>query len=541
MLGLVAASVLAGYQIPTDAYVISRSFNPQTAFRTTGDNIGDYQMRFQQSGNANYFSSFAMVFAGLTCAEIEQQTTLRLMPQQIAYHQTPGTVKIYAAHVVDPFPSVDTPSMVHDQRESRNMTMWSAFHNASHVGTMSYHIKDLVAETAVDLTSVECCSSCTNRSLVLFAVHGDSYVAGNFLGPKSPFAVMPWGLEIPGRADSSVPALPMADNLQRYSGARPCHEFSIMSYNVQNLHLTRPLGLKHIPEQIARAPTDVIALQEICDNNGPSLFGEPDTQTEVISASAVLDDLVERIFNASGVQYAWIDGEVEAYGSGGGWPTVNIRQATLYRTSGNNPISYAGAQVPPFYDGVAFPAGYRLPKPNISEESRHNDEWRPVLVTTFEKCGTPFTVSNSHLKSGTSGNSNPQRTAEGIYVAEHMKHLLSTADNVVAVGDFNDIMETVADAFESRGFRRLWKKNGPGSAGGPYTYVSDGYNSQLDNIFVPHWSAATMTTDLLQLRHPAERYLESDHQPLVANVDFQASGCAATRTNYRTSECCGRG
>jgi len=538
---LIISSIPSGFQLPSEAYVIQKNYNPQTAWRTTGENIGDYQMRIQQSGSDSYFSSFAMVFDGLTCDRLGQDTTLRLMPQQIAYHQTPGSVKFFAAHAANTF-QTNSPSMVHANRNSKNMTMWSAFQDATYVGSLSYHIKDLSVETSLDLSAVECCTLCDEHSLLLFAVHGDSYVAGNFLGPKSPFAVSPWGLDIPGLADTALPVSPTKDTLKRYSDDRPCDEFSIMSYNVQNLHPYRPLGFKHITEQIVRAPTDVIALQEICDNNGPSIYGESETQAEIISASAVLDKLVGLIYNETGVQYGWIDGEPEAYGSGGGWPTVNIRQATLYRTNGNNPISYAGLQVPPFHSATdaSPPAGYRLPKPVIPENERHNDEWRPVLVSTFGKCGAHFTVSNAHLKSGTSGNSNPQRTAEGAYVAEHMNHLLKTEDNVVAVGDFNDIMETVSDAFESRGFRRLWKKNGAGSHGGPYTYASDGYNSQLDNIFVPSWSAASMTSDLLQLRHPAERFLESDHQPLVANVEFQMAGCTATKAGYQVSECCGR-
>jgi endonuclease/exonuclease/phosphatase family metal-dependent hydrolase len=329
-----------------------------------------------------------------------------------------------------------------------------------------------------------------------------------------------------------------------------------MSYNVEWLYKGKT-SAHLVVEQIARAPVDVIGLQEVSDSNGPAYYGFPETQGAVNSANETLQELSDEIFDATGVRYAWIDGEPDYSASYFGGR--NIRNAFLYRVNGDNPISYAGEGLPPYSTADASMPGYRLPNPNlaIADASR---PWKPPLVATFRKgamgassgayqCGRSFTVVSLHLKSGSSGEA--QRVQEAEYVANQTSLLVEAGvDDVAVLGDFNDIQGSVKPVFDSIGFVNLWSLNTYRSTegvvtenrpNGPYTVSSASYDSGLDNIYVPSWSRSRVIPDLLWLRHPSERFHAPDHQPLVAEIEFATRlGCSTIKQDYSELKCCGR-
>ena len=106
---------------------------------------------------------------------------------------------------------------------------------------------------------------------------------------------------------------------------------TVASYNVLNLSPNEGDAdqLNALATQIVdnlQAP-DILALQEIQDNNGDVTDGASDTDDGVLAADETLQALVAAIEAAGGPTYEFIDGAPDVFGEFGGIPGGNIRNA----------------------------------------------------------------------------------------------------------------------------------------------------------------------------------------------------------------------
>ena len=529
-------TISCGFVKP-EAYVIQRNYNPQTAYKTTGDNLGDYSIRMQT--HDYYMESSILSFDALSCSDFTSSMSLRMFNLAIPYHQSPGPIKIYGKFS-DINIKNNAPSVIGSNRKNYNMSVYSDFHDAVLLGNTQWQwYKEVYTTATLDLSSVSCSGS---NKLLLFLVPGDNYVAGAWGGPSNQYT-NDWGLEVSGKETSTQPLTPgpvidLSPNI--------CGTFTTMTFNVENL-FPQQKQMGAIADMILRAPVDVIALQEIGDNNGAPVYGWSETQDEIIDASETLNALIDAIkAKDANVVYDFIDGQPEQFNSGGGWPGVNIRNAFLYKKSGNNPIAYAGSKVPDWSAHIdPTKASYRLMNPN----STLIPEWRPPLVATFQKCSQSFTAVSAHFKPGTGTGRSDVRLLEGKFLSTELSELAKSNSHIVALGDFNDIEGTVRDEFVKRDWDALWKTNvyinengevKEGRPSGPWTYNTKDWNSQLDNIFVPQRTMRPeVFSDLLHLTQESDRYHESDHQPIVARLHFNSQlSCDDTSMVYQTRGCC---
>lgn len=136
---------------------------------------------------------------------------------------------------------------------------------------------------------------------------------------------------------SASPAVAPATTLVS-SGS--CKQLTIGDYNVENL-APKSAWLPSIADHIAKflKTPDIMFLQEIQDNSGATNNGGRSLSSFcgyhmlillVVDANVTLTTLVDKIYNISGVQYAWTE-VIPEDGLDGGQPGGNIRQAYLYK------------------------------------------------------------------------------------------------------------------------------------------------------------------------------------------------------------------
>lgn len=102
-------------------------------------------------------------------------------------------------------------------------------------------------------------------------------------------------------------------------------QLTMASMNTLNLHLGEATRAKRLAERLVfdMSSPDIVALQEIQDNDGP-------IQSNIVDASETYAMLIEKILAAGGPQYAWADLPPVA-NADGGQPGANIRTGYLYR------------------------------------------------------------------------------------------------------------------------------------------------------------------------------------------------------------------
>ncbi len=175
----------------------------------------------------------------------------------------------------------------------------------------------------------------------------------------------------------------------------------------------------------AQSP-DIVALQEIQDNDGAELTTEVD-------ASATYDLLIALIKELSGVEYLAID-VAPVSGQDGGQPGGNIRNAYLYRT---DRVSLDAASV-------------RI----LGQDNPSFDDSRKSLVCHFTErdSGETLAVINVHLASKRHQASifAPEEHAPGVDAKAHIRHaqarairaemdaLTKAGIEYYVTGDFND-------------------------------------------------------------------------------------------------------
>lgn len=310
----------------------------------------------------------------------------------------------------------------------------------------------------------------------------------------------------------------------RLTGGRD--EVTVASYNSLNLSADasddaqRALFASQIVERL-RSP-DIIALQEIQDNNG-EVGGPSDTETD---ASETLLALTAAIAAAGGPSYAHAD-VAPAANTSGGVPGGNIRNAFLYRP---DRVALAGLQsVTP-----AVLTGIGAADPDAFQDSRN------PLAGTFSFRGDRLTVVNNHLssRSGSSpifGAFQPfvqaaegQREAQARAVHDYVASLLAEDRNaaVVVAGDLNTF-EWTNDLTEllPGGDRILKDIVGEMEDDNRYSFIFDGNSQLLDHIFASRRLLDGAEFDVVHVNADFPvlfgEVAASDHEPLLARFKLR--------------------
>jgi hypothetical protein len=205
------------------------------------------------------------------------------------------------------------------------------------------------------------------------------------------------------------------------------NQLTISSVNALNLHPGEQARGKRLAERIVHDlnSPDIVALQEIQDNDGPVVSNEVD-------ASKTYEMLIEKIKAAGGPEYSWADLPPEP-GADGGQPGGNIRNGYLYRA-----------------DRVSL-----VEMKKVGQGDEAFSSTRKSLLARFEFSGHQVLLVNNHLTSRRG--SKPWNGAGEPLVGGAEKRLLQAQAiaaavaaekqshpkcDVLVVGDFNDFPQS---------------------------------------------------------------------------------------------------
>eukprot|EP00002_Diphylleia_rotans_P022488 TRINITY_DN4405_c0_g1_i1.p1 TRINITY_DN4405_c0_g1~~TRINITY_DN4405_c0_g1_i1.p1 ORF type:complete len:572 (-),score=122.09 TRINITY_DN4405_c0_g1_i1:289-2004(-) len=229
----------------------------------------------------------------------------------------------------------------------------------------------------------------------------------------------------------------------------------VASYNVLNLNPTcgaRCFALaQHITESLGSP--DIVALQEIQDNDGP-------VQSDVVDCGLTMKTLIDAIkaVDQSGADYKYTQISPE-YNKDGGQPNANIRQVLMYRADrvqlASAPAGDATTPVAIEKENVGngtFIPHLSLNPGRIEPQDSAFSSSRKPLAVEFKFRGEAVFVVNVHFssRSGDTGlfekyqpprlNSEPERLEQTKIVRDFVQDLLAVNNNthVVVIGDCNE-------------------------------------------------------------------------------------------------------
>ena len=303
-------------------------------------------------------------------------------------------------------------------------------------------------------------------------------------------------------------------------------EVTVASYNVLNLDPTsaddaqRATLARHIADNLG-AP-DVLALQEIQDNNGTVNDGTTD-------ATETMRRLADAVVAAGGPSYEFFD-VAPVDGTSGGVPGGNIRNAFFYNPDRVSLVDYVSLTPEVLADiGVTDPDAFL--------------GTRNPLQATFKFRGKEFTVVNNHLSSrfgSTPIFGGPQpfaqaaeanREAQTGTLNEVVDSLIdqaqgnsvhaSKAGRVIVTGDLNtfEFTNDIAEILPGTGSDRVLTNLIDGlSDDNVYTFNFEGNSQVLDHMLVTDNLLDGAAFDIVHVNVDFPRVdasVGSDHEPLV--------------------------
>ncbi|MFD1833251.1 endonuclease/exonuclease/phosphatase family protein [Streptomyces desertarenae] len=271
-------------------------------------------------------------------------------------------------------------------------------------------------------------------------------------------------------------------------------ELAVATYNVENLH---PGNGQEKFDRLARgvvenlASPDILALEEIQDDNGP-------TDDGTVSAGRTLTRFVEAIAAAGGPRYAWrsID---PVDGADGGQPGGNIRTVFLFDPDRVSFVDRPGADAATAV-GVARERGRAVLTHSPGRIAPQDTAWedsRKPLAGEFRFRGRTVIVVANHFasKGGDQSlhaavqpperSSEVQRHRQAEAVNRFVRQVLAVERRakVVVLGDINDFeFSATARKLTAGGALRNAVLSLPESE--RYTYVFDGNSQVLDQTLV---------------------------------------------------------
>lgn len=289
---------------------------------------------------------------------------------------------------------------------------------------------------------------------------------------------------------------------------------TVAGVNALNMHPGEAERSEALAQRIVDAmqSPDIIALQEIQDNDGPA-------KTSVVDASETYEMLIRHIQEAGGPEYAWFDIPPKN-GQDGGEPGGNIRCGFLYR--------------PDRVDVDEASVG------RIGEGDPAFDSSRKSLVASFEFEGQKLLVVNNHLASRrgsspwTADLETPivGRAEQRLGQAETIKAFIEAerAKNpdvdVLIVGDLNDGPSSpTVGALTSGGFKDF-------TLDIPVEERFDyNYRGTLQVLQPVVGSPELSGRAEIEILHDAvyKGVESSDHDPVIVRVDMQNKDSKAAR------------
>ncbi|MGL5858768.1 MAG: endonuclease/exonuclease/phosphatase family protein [Angustibacter sp.] len=315
-------------------------------------------------------------------------------------------------------------------------------------------------------------------------------------------------------------------------------ELAVATFNVENLSpITPATTIERLAAQVVTnlAAPDLIALEEIQDDNGP-------TNDTVVTVGRTITVLTEAIRAAGGPEYQarWIDPQDDA---DGGQPGGNIRQVLLYRTDrGLEFVDRPGGAATTPTEVVLGSAGPQLslsPGRITPADAAWTDSRKP-LAGEFRYRGKPLFVVANHFTS--KGGDDPlfgrvqppvrsseiQRVAQAALVRGFVDDVLAAdpAARVVVLGDVNDVeFSSTIDTLVGSGRTALvdlprtlppWQR---------YTYVFEGNSQVLDHILLspglaPRPRPGDVPAYTYDIVHTNSEFpdQDSDHDPQVVRL-----------------------
>jgi predicted extracellular nuclease len=305
-------------------------------------------------------------------------------------------------------------------------------------------------------------------------------------------------------------------------------QLAIATYNVENLDPRDPESkFIRLAEGVVKnlAQPDIVALEEIQDNNGP-------TDDGTVAADQTLSILTAKIKDAGGPTYAWA--QINPVNDlDGGEPGGNIRSAFLYNADKvtlvpNTPgDSTTAVTVSTSADGTASLSV------NPGRVDPTNAAWnasRKPLAGEFLFQGRKVIVVGNHFNSkggdqSADGRFQPpirasevQRLEQAATLNAFVKQVLA-ADanaNVVLAGDFNDYQFSAPILRVTDNGATLTDLITTLPENQRYTYVFNGISQVLDHIFV----TKPVTDVQYQVIHNNAEFSDqaSDHDPQVVRI-----------------------
>jgi predicted extracellular nuclease len=291
---------------------------------------------------------------------------------------------------------------------------------------------------------------------------------------------------------------------------------TVATYNVLNLSARDDDAAQRtrLGSQIVhnlRSP-DILALQEIQDNNGETDDGTTD-------AAETLRALAHAVQTAGGPRYAFLD-VPPIDGTLGGAPGGNIRPAFLYNPERVRLIAHQSLT----------PAA--LGRAGIADSLAFRDSRNP-LAAVFEFAGQRFTLINNHLTSryGSTpvfGAIQPfvqagekKREAQTRALSSYVAHMVGADDGarVVVLGDLNTFEFTNDLTGILPGPGRLLSNVLVKAVDDRYSYNFQGNSQLIDHVFVTANLLKTAELDLVHINvdFPTLGTVEaSDHDPVIA-------------------------
>jgi hypothetical protein len=323
---------------------------------------------------------------------------------------------------------------------------------------------------------------------------------------------------VPGPLTKEATAVPAADQL------------AVATFNVENLDPTDPqskfAALAGLIVNNLRSP-DLLAIEEIQDNNGPSSVGSSD-------ATLTWQMLIAAITAAGGPSYDYrqID---PLFNQDGGEPNGNIRQGFLFRTDrGLSFVDRPGgdATTATHEDANRKGAQLTLSPGRIAPNNAAFTNSRKPLVGEFRWLGKTFFAIANHFNS--KGGDNPllgryqppqrvsetQRHQQAAIVNAFVDELLAADKQarIVVLGDLNDFdFSETLDILKGGVLVNLMDTL---PASERYSYVFEGNSQVLDQILVsPRLFKNFEAYDSVHVNAEFADQ-DSDHDPQVTRLRF---------------------
>jgi len=324
------------------------------------------------------------------------------------------------------------------------------------------------------------------------------------------------------------------------------HELTVATFNVENLDTTDPQSkfdrLAGLIVNNLRAP-DLIAVEEIQDNNGP-------TDDGTVDASATIGRLESAIQAAGGPAYT--SREIDPVNDqDGGEPGGNIRQIFLFRTdrglefvdrpgggstTATTVVSGGSGPELSFSPGRVAPtnAAWNSSRKPLAGEFRYNTHRLFVVANHFISKGGDQPLMGHFQPPTRSSESqrHQQAQVEHDFIAQILA--IDPYADVIVLGDLNDFefsdtVKTLEGDILSDLYDDLPQPE-------RYSYVFEGNSQTLDHILVSDSLTSSVEFDVV---HVNAEFADqaSDHDPSVTfvmltdNVAPTISGAATTSPN----------